>query len=47
MARMRLEALVWAGLPQPVDTDRLKGFLPEFPNGAHASEATTKLAELE
>jgi hypothetical protein len=47
MARKRLEALVWAGLSQPVGADALKGFLAEFPNGTHASEATTSLAELE
>src|ERR1700722_11056260 len=47
MARKRLEALVWAGLSQPVGADPLKGFLAEFPNGTHASEATTSLAELE
>ena len=46
-ARTRLEALVWAGLPRPIDMDALKGFLAEFPKGAHASEATAKLAELE
>src|ERR1700722_11246111 len=47
MARKRLEALVWAGLSQPVGADALKGFLAEFPNGTHASEATANLAELE
>jgi TIR domain len=47
MARKRLETLVWAGLPRPVDTDVLKGFLAEFPNGAHAGEANAKLAELD
>jgi sRNA-binding protein len=46
-ARGRLETAVWAGLAQPVDIDALKGFLAEFPNGAHASEANAKLAELE
>jgi TIR domain-containing protein len=47
MARTRLEALVWAGLPRPADVDALRGFLAEFPKGAHAREATAKLAELE
>jgi hypothetical protein len=47
MARKTLEALVWAGLSQPVGADALKGFLAEFPNGTHASEATANLAELE
>jgi TIR domain len=47
MARKRLEALVWAGLSHPVGADALKGFLAEFPNGTHASEATADLAELE
>ena len=40
MARKRLEALVWAGLSQPVGANALKGFLAEFPNGTHASAAT-------
>ena len=47
MARARLEGLVWTGLPRPADMDTLKGFLAEFPNGAHANEANAKLAELE
>jgi WD domain, G-beta repeat len=47
MAHSRLEALVWAALPQPADADALKGFLAEFPNGGHASEANANLAELE
>ena len=46
-ARAKLEALVWAGLPRPIDKDALNGFLSEFPNGVHASEANAKLAELE
>ena len=33
MARVKLEALVWVGLPLPVDIDALNGFLAEFPNG--------------
>jgi flagellar biosynthesis GTPase FlhF len=47
MARTKLEALVWAGLPTPVDVSSLKGFLEEFPDGAHAGEAKSKLAKLE
>jgi TIR domain/WD domain, G-beta repeat len=47
MARARLEALVWAGLPRPIDMDSVKGFLAEFPKGAHAGEANAKLAEVE
>ena len=47
MARSRLEALVWAGLPRPADPDVLKGFIAEFANGARASEANAMLAELE
>jgi WD40 domain-containing protein/TIR domain-containing protein len=47
MARVKLEALVWAGLPRPFDADALQGFLAEFPKDAHASEANAKLAELE
>ena len=47
MARARLEALVWGGLPRRVDQDTLKSFLAEFPNGAHAGDANAKLAELE
>jgi hypothetical protein len=43
----RLEALVWAGLPRPVGIDALKDFLAEFPKGAHAGEASAKLATLE
>jgi WD40 repeat protein len=46
MARTKLEALVWAGLAVPVDVPALEGFLEEFPNGAHAGEAKSKLAEL-
>jgi hypothetical protein len=46
-ARARFEALVWARLPKPIDMAALKGFLAEFPKGAHASEVNTKLAELE
>jgi hypothetical protein len=46
-ARKKLEVLVWGGLPRPVNPDALKGFLAEFPNSAHAREATAKLAELE
>jgi hypothetical protein len=46
-ARTRLETLVWAGLPRPVDSDALNGFLAEFPNGTHAGEANAKLAEVE
>src|SRR5262249_5775154 len=40
MARTNLEALVWAGLPQPLDAPALRGFIEGFPNGAHAAEAT-------
>jgi TIR domain len=47
MARTKLEALVWAGLATPVDISSLEGFLEEFPDGAHAGEAKSKLAELE
>jgi TIR domain/WD domain, G-beta repeat len=47
MARSRLEALVWAGLPRPADPDVLNGFIAEFANGARASEANAMLAELE
>jgi len=47
MARTTLEALTWTELGPPVDVDSLKGFLDEFPNGAHAKEAKSKLAELE
>jgi hypothetical protein len=46
-ARARLEALAWVGLAKPVDADALKDFLAEFPKGAHASEASAKVAELE
>jgi hypothetical protein len=46
MAQTRLEALVWAGLPQPVDVPAVKDFLKEFPNGANAEEARSKLAGL-
>jgi hypothetical protein len=38
---------VWAGLATPVDIAALKGFLEEFPNGAHAGQAKSRLAELE
>ena len=47
MARARLEGLVWGGLSPPIDTDALKTFLAEFPDGARASQANTKLMELE
>ncbi len=47
MAWTKLEALVWAGLAQPVDASSLRAFLEEFPNGGHAGEAKSKLAELE
>src|SRR5262249_37412125 len=47
MARTKLEALVWAGLAQPVEGAALQSFIEEFPNGAHAEEAKSKLAELE
>jgi hypothetical protein len=47
MARAKLEALVWVALPQPIDAPALQSFLEEFPNGAHASEAKSKLADLE
>jgi hypothetical protein len=47
MAWTRLEALVWAGLPQQANAEALKRFLAEFPKGAHASEATAKFGELE
>src|SRR5262249_47167552 len=47
MAQIKLEALVWAAQPQPVDLHSLKGFLDEFPNGAHAEQAKSKLSELE
>ena len=47
MARTKLEAIVWTGLTQPVDASSLRGFLEEFPNGGHAGEAKSKLAELE
>jgi hypothetical protein len=47
MAHAKLEALLWAGLPRPAEIDALKSFLSEFPTGAHAGEATTKLAEIE
>jgi chemotaxis response regulator CheB len=47
MARTKLEALVWAGLAVPMDGPALQSFLEEFPNGAHAGEARSKLAELE
>jgi hypothetical protein len=47
MARTKLEALVWAGLAVPIDVPALQSFLEEFPNGAHAGEAKSKLAELE
>ncbi len=46
-ARARLEGLVWAALPQTVDIEALKGFLAEFPNGAHAGEANAELSQLE
>ena len=46
-ARARLEGLVWAALSRPVDAEASKGFLAEFPNGVHASEANAKLVELE
>jgi hypothetical protein len=46
-ARARLEGLVWAALSRLVDTEALKGFLAELPNGVHASEANAKLVELE
>jgi hypothetical protein len=39
-ARVGLERLVWAGLPRRIDRDALNGFLAEFPNGAHAGEAS-------
>jgi hypothetical protein len=38
---------VWDALPRSADIEALKGFLAEFPNGAHASEANAKLADLE
>jgi hypothetical protein len=47
MARAKLPALLWAALPQPFDAPALQSFLEEFPNGAHAGEAKSKLAELE
>ena len=47
MAQTKLEALAWAELAQPVDAHSLRGFLDEFPNGAHAGAAKSKLAELE
>ena len=46
MAWTKLEALVWAGLAQPIDASSLQGFLAEFPNGAHAAEVKSKLEEL-
>jgi hypothetical protein len=47
MVRTKLEAIVWTGLTQPADASSLQGFLEEFPNGGHAGEAKSKLAELE
>jgi chemotaxis response regulator CheB len=47
MARTKLEALVWVGLAVPIDVPALQSFLEEFPNGAHGTEAKSKLAELE
>jgi hypothetical protein len=47
MAQTKLEALVWADLPQPVDLHSLQSFLDEFPNGAHAERAKSKPSELE
>jgi hypothetical protein len=45
IARNKLEALVWAALPQPVDISSLQGFLGEFPDGAHAGEAQAPAPE--
>jgi hypothetical protein len=47
MALTKLEAFVWADLAQSVDVHSLQGFLDEFPNGAHAPKAKSKLSELE
>ena len=47
MARASLEGLSWAGLAQSADAGALRGFINEFPSGAHAEEARVKLAELE
>jgi hypothetical protein len=41
------EASAWAKLPQPPSILALRRFLKEFPSGAHAAEAKSKLAELE
>jgi hypothetical protein len=46
-ARSRLEARVWTELSRSANGDALRGFLEEFPKGAHAIEAAAKLAGLE
>src|SRR5215472_13745845 len=47
MAQTKLEALVWADLAQPVNLRALRGFLDEFPSGAHAEEAKSQQSERE
>jgi hypothetical protein len=47
MAQTKLEALTWAKLAAVVDIHSLKGFLEEFPKGAHAGDAKSKLVKLE
>jgi hypothetical protein len=46
MAQTKLEALTWAKLAAALDIRSLKGFLEEFPKGAHAGDAKSKLVKL-
>ena len=45
--RERLETAAWAGLASNAGLNDLKAFLVEFPDGAHAPEASRRVAELE
>ncbi len=45
-AQTRLEALIWAGLGASPNIATLQDFLDEFPKGAHADAARTKLTHL-
>jgi hypothetical protein len=46
-ASTKLEEIVWAGLGSLDDEASLKAFLDEFPKGAHAQAARTRLSALE
>ena len=46
MARAKLEAILWEELGELPQIEALDGFLTEFPDGTHATEARARLNEL-